>query len=417
MTSQNIGHHLSYWMINMKEVKKNNWTARPFTIIWVSLLSSILILVICYLQNNIAYAFFDDINHFSKLEYIKRQLSNSQRNDSDVLYINIAYDKKLISYNDPDYGFPEGVIDITDRSKLYQFLDIAKKANNYNYIFLDVRFEKGYEDNDSLGEEKIDNALYKVIASTPRIVVSNHNDIIIADSSILPKTALNDYFTTITATNLVRYQYLRGESESVALRMYKDLYGKSISKHGPFYTSEGKLCYNCPFLRIANEFPARYDDEGNANYYNLGVDLLDVYSEKEIADIIKNKTILIGDLIEDVHDTYVGMLPGCFITYNAFKSLVNGKHLVNWSFMWISFILYFIISISMFSRKRVVEYLPIIRSHQSGIVHFIITLLSYAAVMLIVSDLLYFICNETSSIWFPSVYFSLVSTILNYIKR
>ena len=96
MTSQNIGHHLSYWMINMKEVKRNNWMAKPFTIIWVSVLSSILILVICYLQNNIAYAFFDDINHFSKLEYIKRQLSNSQRNDSDVLYINIAYDKKLI---------------------------------------------------------------------------------------------------------------------------------------------------------------------------------------------------------------------------------------------------------------------------------------------------------------------------------
>ena len=68
MTSQSIGHHLSYWMINMKEVKRNNWMAKPFTIIWVSVLSSILILVICYLQNNIAYAFFDDINHFSKLE-------------------------------------------------------------------------------------------------------------------------------------------------------------------------------------------------------------------------------------------------------------------------------------------------------------------------------------------------------------
>ena len=138
----------------------NNWKVKPQSAIALSILSAILISIVSYFQNNIAYALFDDIDHISILEYIKRQLYNIQRNDSDVLFVNIAYDKKLIAYNNAEFGFPEGNIDVTDRSKLYKFLHLARKANNYKFIFLDVRFEKGYEDNDTIIGKTIDEALY-----------------------------------------------------------------------------------------------------------------------------------------------------------------------------------------------------------------------------------------------------------------
>ena len=403
-------------MIKMKG--NNNWKVKPQSAIALSILSAILISIVSYFQNNIAYALFDDIDHISKLEYIKRQLYNIQRNDSDVLFVNIAYDKKLIAYNNAEFGFPEGNIDVTDRSKLYKFLHLARKANNYKFIFLDVRFEKGYEDNDTIIGKTIDEALYNEISLSPRIVLSNHSDILLADSALAEKAALNDYYTTITSTNLVRYQYLADDNkESVALRMYKDLNGKSISKHGPIYTSDGKLCYNSPFLRITHDFPSKFDENGNLNYYNLGVDILDVFSEKEIIDILKNKIIIIGDFVEDIHDTYVGSLPGSYITYNAYISLVKGKHLVNWYFVFVSFLLYVVISISMFYKKSIIEYIPYLKTHQSGFLCFLFSLIGYSAIILIVSDIFYLCLGETSSIWFPSLFFSIGSTILKYIRR
>jgi len=374
--------------------------------------------MICYVQNNIAYPLFDDVGHYSNLESVKRMLTGtpSSQND-DVLYVNVAYDKKLINYNHPYYGFPEGQIDITNREKLLQFVQVARKSNNYKYIFLDVRFEKGYEDFDSLRGKTVDKILYQEIIKTPRVVISHHSDIEIADSTLLSKTALNDYYGMINKTGMARYQYLSKDGKSVALKMYNDINGKDINKHGLLYTSNGSLCYNCPFLHITHEFPNKYDEDGNFQYYNLGVDLLDVYSDDEIANMIKDKIVIIGDFVEDLHDTYKGQQPGSFITYNAYTFLAEGKHLVKWSFVTFSFIFFIFISFYLFSNINIIDHLPFVKSHSSGIFYFILSLLGFSTLMLITADLMYLLYGETTSIWFPSLYFSVFSTILKYLHK
>ena len=397
-------------------MKKNNWIIKKTTAIWVSIANAFLIMLVCYIQNNIPYPYFDDIDHYSKLEYLKRKICGEVRNDSDVVYINVTYDKKLVEYADLEFGMPEGNIDITDREKLYNFLTILDNSKSYRYIFLDVRFEKGYEDKDSLDGSTVDDKLYGMIANMSNIVVSHHSDITIADSLIYSKTAINDYFATITSTNLVRYQYVEDGEESVPLRMYKDINDGKMNCWCGIYVTDGVLSYNCPFLRIPFQFPTKYDENGELQYLNLGTDVLDVQSDVNIAKLVEGKIVIISDLIEDVHDTYVGLQPGSYITYNAYKALVNGDNKVNWWFLGIMFLVYILTSLFMFSKKKIIEHIPYISQYDSKILRFVLSLIGSSAIMLAISDVIYLLCSDTYSIWFPSIYFATLSTITSYFK-
>ena len=400
----------------MISMKGNNWIIKKKNVIWISIAGALLIMVVCYIQNNIPYPYYDDIEHYSELEFLKRKIYGETRVDSDVVYINIAYDKKLVEYADPEFGMPEGNIDITDREKLYRFLKILDNSQSYKYIFLDVRFEKGYEDTDSLEGSTVDEKLYEQIANMSNIVVSHHSDIMIADSLIYPKTARNDYFATITSTNFVRYQYIEDGEESVPLRMYKDLNKGNMSRYCGIYVTDDVLSYNCPFLRIPFQFPSKYNEDGELQYLNLGTDVLDALSDEDIANLVEGKIVIIGDLIEDVHDTYVGMQPGSYITYIAYKSLIQGHNKINWWYLGLMFIIYILTSLIMFSKKSTIKRIPYISKYDSKALGFVLSLIGYSAIMLVVSDIVYLLSGDTYCIWFPSLYFTALSTITSYLK-
>lgn len=171
-----------------------------------------------YLYNNNPYPILDDIDHYSWFEYVRQKtLGNHLENDS-VIYINIAFDKQLIPLYD-EYEMPIGNIDVTNRRSLTYLLQLLKKEASYKYIFLDVRFEKGYNDtsvfndNDSISPT-VDEALFSEIRNTDRIVIAGHRDMDIACDSLKEKVALSDYMSTITATNFVRYEYLYDGNKS-----------------------------------------------------------------------------------------------------------------------------------------------------------------------------------------------------------
>lgn len=398
-------------------MKEDIQIIKSTTAIWISIASALLIMLVCYIQNNNPYPYFDDIEHYSNLEYLKRKICGEVRTDSDVVYINIAYDKKLVEYVDPELGMPEGNIDITDRKKIYNFLRILDDSKSYKYIFLDVRFEKGYEDKDSLEGVTIDEKLFGLISNMSNIVVSHHGDISIADSLIYPKTARNDYFVTITASNFVRYQYVEDGEESVPLRMYKEINGGKMNSWGGIYYTDGELSYNCPFLRIPFQFPTKYNENGDLQYFNLGTDVLDILSEDNISNIVKDKIVIIGNMVEDVHDTYVGKQPGSYISYNAYKALVNGDNKINWWFSGIMFLVYILTSLFMISKKKIIEHIPYISKYNSKILRFILSLIGYSTIMLAISDLAYLLCGDTYCIWFPGLYFATLSTITSYFKK
>ena len=158
----------------------------------VATISSLLLLFVSYLYNNHPYPSLDDIEHYSWLEYIQKSVFGVEPCNDSVVYINVAYDKQLINLCDSN-NIPLGNIDITNRRSLIKFLRLLKKEASYKYIFLDVRFEKGYADNslfdanDSL-RKTVDETLFSEIIHTPRLVAATHDDLNPACDSILPAT-------------------------------------------------------------------------------------------------------------------------------------------------------------------------------------------------------------------------------------
>ena len=195
---------------------------------------------------------------------------------------------------------------------------------------------------------------------------------------------------------------------------YTELTGKSINKRGFLYTCNGKLCYNSLFVDFPVENFNEFNDENNKLYYNLGSDLLDNYTEKDISTLTKNKYIVIGDMIEDLHDTYSGIKPGSVITFYAFRSLIDNKHIVNFWLMALMSVVYYIISISQFSHRSIFEQFTFVRKSHSKLLRFTLSLVEYTTLLSIVVLILDLCWGISTSILLPSTYFAIQKNIINY---
>ena len=178
--------------------------------ILVSFLNVFVLLIFSYVLNNQPLFTGEDLNQYAWMEFLKNKIGLSEQVDySDALFVNVSYDKQLIEKKD-EFGMPVGNIDITDRTKLLALLNILDSTNLYRYIILDIRFEKGLD-------SEMDSALFSKIKNMKRIVVANHLDVELADSCLSAKAAINDYASTIVATNFARYKFLHGKQPSLPL--------------------------------------------------------------------------------------------------------------------------------------------------------------------------------------------------------
>ena len=373
-----------------------------------SLCNVAILLVLSYFVNNRPLFTGEDLDQYAWMDWIKDKLGFAHDvNSNDALFINIAYDKQLLDKYD-DYGMSIGNIEITDRSKLLSLLKILHKTNSYKYIFLDIRFEKGYNVSD------VDSALFAEISSMKNIVIANHSDIELADSSLLKKAAISDYYATITKTNFTRYQYRCDSIESVPLYAYREITGNTIEKFGWFYTCDRKLCYNSMFVHFPVEKWDEYNEQQAKVFYNLGSDILDSYSEDDIRTLTKGKFIVIGDMVEDVHDTYSGLKPGSVITYYSFLELMKGRHFVKYGMIIFMAVLFFLISLSLFEAEPILMRFPFIKNSHSRIFHFLVDLVEYTLILALSMIILYVVFGIATSIVLPSTYFAIQKSIIQF---
>lgn len=377
----------------------------PFVI---SLCNVIVLLFLSYFISNQAIFTGEDLNQYAWMELIKNKLGLSKEVEEgkDAVFVNVAYDKQLIDRHDA-YGMSVGNVDVTDRTKLCSFLKLLNKTNTYKYIFLDVRFEKGYD-------SPKDSALFAQIVNMRNIVVATHSDIELLDSSLSFKTAINDYPTTIIESNFTRYEFLKNDKLSVSLYAYRDLTGNTIDRHFMFYTSNHKLCYKSLFINAPIEDWSEFNEQQTKMYYNLGNDLLENYSDKDIAMLTKGKYVIIGDMVEDIHDTYSGSKPGSVITYYAFVALMNGEHYVRYGLLLFLGLLYFTISLSLFESESILEKIPYIKKSHSKIVHLCASFIEYSLLLLVVMVILNMFFGIATSIMLPSLYFAIQKTYLKF---
>lgn len=388
-----------------------NTAKRNKTAMLVSICNVLILMAINYIMNNQPLFTGENLSHYAWMEWVKELIGTSdQEQRKDALFINVAYDKQLTEKKEELFGRDTiGNIAITDRQKLLTLLTLLQNMS-YKYIFLDVKFEKGVNVPD------VDSKLFAKIKSMNRIVLAHHTeqkDYEIADSSLLIKAGICDYTSTIVSTNFVRYNYFYDEQkESMPLFAFRELTGKTINRHCLWYTCDG-LCYKSLFLNFPIEDFNKYDNHGKKPYYNLGHDILKL-TKKELADRVRDKYIVIGDMIEDVHDTYCGKRPGPVITYYAFQALMGERHIVSCGLQFFLAILYFLISLSLFEETSLLEQLTFIHNSNSDLLHFIVDCIGCTFILLTISILLNIFMGYSISIFIPSVYFALQKNIINY---
>ena len=124
--------------------------------------------------------------------------------------------------------------------------------------------------------------------------------------------------------------------------------------------------------------------------------------------------VLVGNLVEDVHDTYAGMKPGTVITYHAIRAILNNEHMVSFSLMFFIGALFFLISLSLFSNESIIKKIPFIKHAKSRVLRFMLSFIGYAFVLTATTTVLYMFFDQSISILIPSFFFSIQKSIINH---
>ena len=320
------------------------------------------VVLLSYFVANIPYPLLDSWMPFSFVELTGHNHSASYPEDS-VLCVNVAFDKQLAdAYSEA--GFKVGQSDVTDRSKLLRFLRIAGQAD-YRYIFLDVRFPEGLKTEN-------DEELFSLIKGMPRLVLSNHSSYggySIADSSLLSKSALADYRMT-AFTGFTRYQYLQ---------------------HGQMEQERADFTLRYPYL---------------------GAHYLDWNTDEELVRSLKDKIILIGDFDEDLHQTYVGDVPGAMLSFLGWWELHTSRHIVP---LWLILTLLVLYSIIVFllltPHRNWYDYVPLLNRIKGPFWRFLMSLMGWGFVLTLLQMALYRFASVAISTAVPAFCFSLLGEI------
>jgi len=350
----------------------------------------------------------DDLLYYAIIEYGSQLVKpDSTQVDSNELYINVAYDKELVPVLD-EFGMPKGVSDITDRGKLLQLLTMLREANQYKYILLDVRFENGYStDNDS--------ALFATIKSTPRLVVSHHLNMEMADSCIAEKTAISDYTSDIDLSQFTRFELIQNGQTTTPLRVFEDVTGKKAQTYGNFLLIGHDLYEQKPFIQFSSLFNSKYNEDGSYKYYEMGVDILETMSSEDFSALTKDKFVVIGNLVDDKHDTYIGPQPGSYILMSTVKSLLQGRPIESPFGVLTMALIYFLLVCVLFGSKPMWQYIPGIKNVKNGALQFVLSFLQYSIILYICATVMYLVCGKVYNMLIPTIYFSAVSTIVENI--
>lgn len=379
---------------------------------FLSLILALLMTITGVFVGNCPYPFWDNISWLCVAENLIRCIFGETNDIDDAYFVNVGFDKQLVDVQVTKTDKGHAVI--TDRKALLDFLIIAEQAD-YKYIFLDIRFEKGYS-------TEWDEALFTKIAGMRDIVCANHYDNFeIADSLLLSKAAYNDYNTTIFSSNFTRYQYLQDGRSSVALRMYQDIDGKTIKRKGLLYFNDGSLCENCPYIPIKGGVKHLIGDGNAAYYYNLGPFLLTLPEKQQIIESMKGKIVIVGDFIEDVHDTYMGMQPGPYLTYTAYKYLTKGGNRVSITVLFFMTLVFFLIFRAKLSGRSVFPcWEHFLRLRCMGWLHCLLnwrltrivsTFISYSLILSLICTIIYLICGHTFNVMLPAIVIAVISSI------
>lgn len=392
-----------------------------------SLVSAFVLIITNYFVNNFSLFTGESSAQYFVTQKICNWIGLHDNVDyGDAIYFNISYDKQLVPAYKGDYENKEQIGNniITDRAKLYSFLSLLRKTDQYKYTIIDLAFD------DVNDVTNYDDSLFNLIGEMRDIVFAKVEDIEFSRKQLLPKQARAIYYTTPLETNFVRYQYSFDTEQSIASYVFSaHVEGKQIKRYGfpPFYvyTSNGNLCNNSVFLTFDNNFigenPDKADVEDNIfseiEVHNLG-DYLNaqndsIFSESFIDNLISDTdnryVVICNTRTDDIHDTYVGYRPGAQILMRAIASLEDGKHYVSYLLELGWFIVFFFITLCLIFDIPNILGVKKLRIFQNKFSKFILSIISYSFVLLVLSICEYAFLDRATSLVFPELYFTFIN--------
>lgn len=401
-----------------------------------SLFISFFLIIAGYFANNWPLFTGEDLDSYAMGAYSKHVLSrgNDGVKFDSVVFINTAFDKDLADvYDDDDINNSYlGNTDITNRKTLLRFLEMLDSVD-YKYLIIDIRFAKGLCSKDP----NIDRMLFDRIYQMDKCIVAADKRTELIEDSLDSKSGLTNYWSTITSTNFVRYQYFE-DKEYLPLRVYNDLMNRgslSTIKHWhPFGTDGigryfgifwqgGHLCQNSIFLQF--EFADRngkllFDEDAHFGcllyqdrYLEMGkryANVKDSIKDERINGMksyFKDKYIIIGNTKEDIHDTYAGPQPGPVILFNAIHALEHNKHIVYYWQLILLFILYFSINFCILKDISITSLFKI----EEPITKFLVGFLTFSSVIFIFHFLEWIFGFSSYSFLIPIIVFSVIKFV------
>lgn len=383
--------------MKLKNIPKKWWKYILITI------HALLLTYLCYVAGNVAYSFGSEVHTVKWLNAISSWLfDNNKELPEELLPISVSYDKQLVDVSD-EFGMPLGVVDITDREKLYKLLSDIDSIGNYKYVLCDITFSTEYK-------TEVDSALFALISRMPRIVVAGGEHIDKLPEPIRHRAFSAGYNVTIDESNFVKYPLINGGRESMALHMWKELYSGEFNGNTYWSSSNGRLCRGAMFLQLPIQVTDNYAKYQVKPVLNMGADILDVEEMLDLQSMFCDKIILIGSFVEDdIHPTVVGDMPGVMINYNAFYALRDGQHYVMPVSVIILFVLFFFVTLFIFGSKSIFEWLPEKLRPKSVIVRLICSMISLSTIFTVAFLFFYTVFGETYDIFFIVSYFSLIT--------
>ena len=370
-----------------------------------SCLSGLLLVFLTLLGDHLQYDWGGEEAIMKRIE-IFRNLFNKEKEVSDgsdsFLAVNVGFDREFVVAYD-EYGIPAGNRAVVNRHSLLRFLDSIQNSQ-YRCILIDVLL---------FNEDKtdVDSILFARINNTPKIVVVSAENMLSdskIDSSHLAKA---EYGITLDENNFVKYHFESNVLPDAAVATYNIITGKKTHFSGLFSFDEGRLASNSLTLSLPYRIESTYDEEGNKILFNLGTDILDIYDKESLAELVRDKTVIIGDYTGgDNHDTYVGEMQGPVIIMNAINALLQGRHIINIWVMFLMFILFCLIVFFIISNPA--RFLP------KGIVdskfwRFLTMFIGYTSFVIIMNVLIYLITDVMHDMFLPEIYLSIIFFIVD----
>lgn len=418
--------------------KFTRWIARRHKIILLSTISAALLIFLTYVVDSLPYPLGGEVTVGQWIERIRHIVSHESEHIPDSIYpVNVAYDRVLVDYNAKVFKEEKdspvehaGCIDVTDRGKLLRFLQIADSAATYRYIMLDVRF------GDDIKTDSVTKQLFALIAGMERVVYAIHKDTPVTPDAPEEKGAFGDYYTTFLVSDVVKYPVVKQDEAgimipSIPTRMYETIGGGEISTLGILTFDNGQLCHRS----VYPTFPVRFSDWGRRidsglkfadddvetesytlQYKNLGTDLLTYSTPDKIAKEIEGKIVVIGDFVDDIHDTYYGRLPGALINLNTYIALCRGAHRVSLIGLCCVFILYFALSWAIIRHHIPMDFIPARRRPKSNIPIILISFVGYSFILTCYGLMVYLCFDSIYSVVLPGIYFTTFQTCVKIRK-